>query len=75
MSSNLLINFRLANIIPFDIQEGNQRLITKFTDAFKSNPFVPLEGLLECRGLLTERHKFLLPFYIILLKQMKNFMF
>ncbi|XP_062149395.1 uncharacterized protein LOC133858003 isoform X2 [Alnus glutinosa] len=36
-------------------KEGNQRLITKFTDAFKSNPFVPLEGLLECRGLLTER--------------------
>lgn len=36
-------------------KEGNQRLITKFTDAFKSNPFVPLEGLLECRGLLMER--------------------
>ncbi|XP_059433224.1 uncharacterized protein LOC132166431 isoform X2 [Corylus avellana] len=32
-------------------KEGN----TKFTDAFKSNPFVQLEGLLECRDLLTER--------------------
>ncbi|KAF5480874.1 hypothetical protein F2P56_001583 [Juglans regia] len=33
----------------------NERLITKFTDPFKSNPFWPLVGLLEHRGLLTER--------------------
>ncbi|XP_041005770.1 uncharacterized protein LOC121250652 isoform X2 [Juglans microcarpa x Juglans regia] len=33
----------------------NERLITKFTDPFKSNPFWPLVGLLEYHGLLTER--------------------
>lgn len=69
MSSNLLINFCLANVISFQTQEGNQRLITKFTDAFKSNPFVQLEGLLECRDLLTERHKLLLPLYIIIFEK------
>ncbi|KAB1210195.1 hypothetical protein CJ030_MR6G024473 [Morella rubra] len=34
---------------------GNQRLTTKFIDAFESNPFRPLTCLLECQGLLTER--------------------
>ncbi|KAG6660995.1 hypothetical protein CIPAW_03G143900 [Carya illinoinensis] len=33
----------------------NERLITKFTDPFKSNPFWPLVGLLEYHGLLTKR--------------------
>lgn len=36
-------------------KDGHQGLITKFTDTFKSNPFRPLEALLECHGLLTER--------------------
>lgn len=38
-------------------EEGSQRLISKFSDAFKNNPFRPLVSLLECHSLMTERIK------------------
>ncbi|XP_065632950.1 uncharacterized protein LOC112001891 isoform X2 [Quercus suber] len=44
-----------ASVSERGCKDGHQRLITQFTDTFKSDPFRPLVGLLECLGILTER--------------------
>ncbi|KAK7860121.1 hypothetical protein CFP56_042192 [Quercus suber] len=37
-----------ASVSERGCKDGHQRLITQFTDTFKSDPFRPLVGLLEC---------------------------
>lgn len=52
---SLALNIHLFKVVPIHLQEENMRLMAKFTNAFKDDPFKSLAGLLDSRGLLTDR--------------------